>query len=291
MTPTLAAIDLPGLVRSSDPARFFANQFVPEMHRGDVCALYAFDIEISKITRTVREPMAGEIRLQWWREVFQGERDTEAAASPLASIMLELSRRHSVGPQIWQNYLDGRIFDLYDDAVEDNSAFEAYSGQTAGTILQLTCLILDRQKSSSASDVSGYLACALSLWARVLHPIIHATSPISSRLLVSTSRFLPPDLRNAVDIDENPFMDSGAVDVQAYVKEVSAAAESYIERARVAAAATPKTLRPAYLHIAPIASQISRLNALPKPQLPVKEVGTPKLIWQLWRNSKRWPCF
>ena len=82
---------LPGLIRSADPARFFAAQFIPEPQRVDILALYAFDLEMEKITRTTREAMAGEIRLQWWREVFHGERDAEASASPLAHIMLEIT--------------------------------------------------------------------------------------------------------------------------------------------------------------------------------------------------------
>ena len=31
-------------------------------------ALYAFNYEIARVREIVREPMLGQIRLQWWRE-------------------------------------------------------------------------------------------------------------------------------------------------------------------------------------------------------------------------------
>lgn len=291
MKPVAAEIDLPNIVRSADPARYFANQFIPEMHRGDLFVLHGFDLEIRKIARTVREPIAGEIRLQWWREVFQGARNAEAAASPLAQLMLDIAHRHSIGPQIWENYLDGRIFDLYDDAVEDRAAFEAYAGQTEGTMLQLACLVMDRGQSSSASQVSGYLACVLCLWTRVLQPILYAKHPLSPQLVTSTSRYLPPEVREVAGLVANPYLESKTVDSQSAVSEICAVAETYLEQARIAADIVPSSLQPAFLYVAPIASQLSRIRHRAGLQLPLREASTARLIWNLWRGSRRWPCF
>ncbi|MEH6726499.1 MAG: squalene/phytoene synthase family protein [Hyphomicrobiales bacterium] len=291
MKPAAAEIDLHDIVRSADPARYFANQFVPATHRNDVFLLHGFDLEIRKIARTIREPMAGEIRLQWWREVFGGSRTTEAAASPLAQMMLDFSQRHSVGSQIWDNYLDGRIFDLYDDAVEDRAAFEAYAGQTDGTVLQLACLVLDRGQSSSASQVSGYLACVLCLWNRVLQPILYADQPPAPELVTRISRYLPPELRQAAGFVANPYLESKAVDTAQAVSEICAVAETYLEKARAAADAVPATLRPAFLSVAPIASQLSKIQQDSGPPLPMTEISKSGLIWRLWRSSKRWPYF
>lgn len=291
MKPVAAEIDLHNIVRSADPACYFANQFIPQIHRNDVFALHAFDLEIRKIVRTIREPMAGEIRLQWWREVFQGTRDAEAAASPLAHLVLDLTQRHSIDPQIWENYLDGRIFDLYDDVVEDRAAFEAYAGQTEGTILQLACLILDRGKSTSASQVAGYLACVFCLWDRVLQPIVSTDQPLASQHVSRLSRYLPPELRDASGLVANPYLETETVDIDSAVSEVCAVAESYLEKARAAADAVPATLRPAFLHATPITSQIAKIRQYSQLKLPLRQVGTARLIWQLWRSSKNWPCF
>ncbi|MGD9769012.1 MAG: squalene/phytoene synthase family protein, partial [Pseudolabrys sp.] len=58
------------LVRHADRARYLSALYAPEPARGHLYALYAFDAEIAKIGDIVHEPMAGEIRLQWWRDVI-----------------------------------------------------------------------------------------------------------------------------------------------------------------------------------------------------------------------------
>ena len=60
------------LVREADRDRYLATLFAPADRRGALFSLYAFDIEISRIRDLAREPMPGEIRLQWWREVLEG---------------------------------------------------------------------------------------------------------------------------------------------------------------------------------------------------------------------------
>ena len=46
-------------------------------------ALYAFNLEIARVREVAREPLAGEIRLQWWSDVLGGEgRGERQAAIP-----------------------------------------------------------------------------------------------------------------------------------------------------------------------------------------------------------------
>jgi len=73
------------LVRAHDRDRYLASLFAPAPARRHLFALYAFDYETARVRDVVREPMAGAIRLQWWREVVEGERPGEAAASPVAA--------------------------------------------------------------------------------------------------------------------------------------------------------------------------------------------------------------
>ena len=42
-------------------------------------ALYAFNHEVARVAETVREPMLGAIRLEWWRETVEGAREGDAA--------------------------------------------------------------------------------------------------------------------------------------------------------------------------------------------------------------------
>ena len=77
------------LVREADRDRYLATLFAPAEHRDALFALYAFNVEIARVRDLAREPMPGEIRLQWWREVLSGERDGEAAAHPVAAALRE----------------------------------------------------------------------------------------------------------------------------------------------------------------------------------------------------------
>src|SRR5215469_14672661 len=61
---------LAALVRRHDRDRFTTALFAPEPHREDLFALYAFNYELAKVRESVREPMMGRVRLQWWRDTI-----------------------------------------------------------------------------------------------------------------------------------------------------------------------------------------------------------------------------
>ena len=65
-------------VREHDPDRYLATLFAPADAREALFALYAFDHEITRVRRMVSEPVAGLVRLQWWREAL----DALAADQP-----------------------------------------------------------------------------------------------------------------------------------------------------------------------------------------------------------------
>ena len=66
------------LVRTADRDRFLSSLFAPAEHRAALHALYAFNVEVARVREVAREPLPGEIRLQWWSEVVNGERAEEA---------------------------------------------------------------------------------------------------------------------------------------------------------------------------------------------------------------------
>src|SRR3954452_17343605 len=87
------------LVRVADKDRFLATLFAPAEKRGPLFALYAFDLEIAGIRERAREPMPGEIRLQWWRDVLSGERGGEAKAHPVAAALTATIARFALPAQ------------------------------------------------------------------------------------------------------------------------------------------------------------------------------------------------
>jgi phytoene synthase len=71
------------LVRRHDPDRFLTALFAPEDRRPALFTLYAFNHELARAREVASEPMLALIRLQWWREVVQGEARRHEVATPL----------------------------------------------------------------------------------------------------------------------------------------------------------------------------------------------------------------
>src|SRR6266436_7838336 len=85
-----------GLLRAADKDRFLATLFAPAEHRDALFALYAFNLEIARAREVVREPVAGEIRLQWWSDVLGGAGRGEVEGHARKSGLPDL--RHSISP-------------------------------------------------------------------------------------------------------------------------------------------------------------------------------------------------
>src|ERR1700736_1219462 len=103
------------LVRQADRDRFLATLFAPAERRGALHALYAFNIEIARVREVVREPLAGEIRLQWWCDAITGKAAGDAQANPVAAALLAAVARHRLPSELLTALIAARRFDLYDD--------------------------------------------------------------------------------------------------------------------------------------------------------------------------------
>ena len=129
------------LVRAGDKDRYLATLFAPAGMRGPLFALYAFDAEIASVRERAREPMPGEIRLQWWRDVIDGERAGEAAANPVAAALTETVTRFALPKALLLDLIEAHAFDLYDDPMPTFEALEGYGRQTSGAIFALAARI------------------------------------------------------------------------------------------------------------------------------------------------------
>jgi len=129
-------------VRAADKDRFLSALFAPADRRGALFALYAFNLEVARVAEIVREPMAGEIRLQWWRDVLLGERAGEAAANPVAAALLDTMTRHALPAEPLLTLIEARAFDLYDDPMPSLAALEAYLQATSSALIALAARVL-----------------------------------------------------------------------------------------------------------------------------------------------------
>src|ERR1700752_2583094 len=129
------------VVRAADKDRYLATLFAPAGKRGPLLALYAFNAEIASVRERAREPMAGEIRLQWWRDVLNGERSGEAAANPVTAAILDTIGRFDLPRAPLLDLIEAHSFDFYDDPMPTLAALEAYGRKTSSALFAQAALI------------------------------------------------------------------------------------------------------------------------------------------------------
>ena len=56
-------------------------------------------IEIAQVAARVKEPLAGEIRLQWWRDAIGGALPEQVAGNPVAAAFAETVKSFRLPPE------------------------------------------------------------------------------------------------------------------------------------------------------------------------------------------------
>jgi phytoene synthase len=148
------------LLRRDDPDRWLASLFLPAEKRKHVHALYAFSLEIARVRTLVSDPILGEIRFQWWREVLAGDRETEAEAHPVAVALLDTLARCALPREPFMALIDARLFDLYDEPMPSVEMLEAYSVATAGRLLLVAAQILDPEAGVELGKAASHAGIA-----------------------------------------------------------------------------------------------------------------------------------
>jgi len=148
------------LVREQDPDRYFATLFAPADRRAALFALYAFNSEIARVRESVSEPIPGEIRLTWWREVLEGGRGEEASAHPVASAIRAVVTENRLPVNAFVRLIDARILDLYDDPVPNISDLEGYAGDTSSALIRLASIILSHGQEPGGAEAAGHAGVA-----------------------------------------------------------------------------------------------------------------------------------
>lgn len=267
-------------LRVADIDRYLALLLMPEAVQGDLAVLYLFNAEIAAIRDKIRDPLPGEIRLRWWRDVLDGERRSEAAAHPLASALLGLveRRRMPVAPLIAM--CEARVFDLYDDPMPDRTSYEGYAGETAAALLQMSAFLLDPAVSATSSTASGHAGVAQAVAGHLmLLPISRSRGQV----------YLPGDLVAATGLDRDGFLaGDDRLAISNAVRAFAGFGREHLGKARAALDDLPRTVFPAYLPVALVEAVLGRAETIGAACLE-QPVRTPqwRRQWQLWRADRR----
>jgi NADH dehydrogenase [ubiquinone] 1 alpha subcomplex assembly factor 6 len=156
------------LVRKAQRDRYLATLFAPAAAREALFALYAFDHEIGKVRHVVSQPIAGVIRLQWWRETLDAIEQARPPAHPVAEA-LQSALRAGPGCRAYLDAaLDARERELEDPPLTDLGALEQQLEGSSAAIVQAALLILGT-RGAAALEVGRRVGVAVGLADRLRH--------------------------------------------------------------------------------------------------------------------------
>ncbi len=231
-------------IRSFDRRRYTAALYAPPDKREALFALYAFNLEVTRIRDIVKEPLAGEMRLQWWHDAISGDSATETAGHPVADLLSKTIAEFDLPVEAFANMIEARRFDLYSDPMPSRNDLEGFCGETAGALIQLASLVLDSRAATQHGQAAGHAGCA------------QAIAGLLSLLPVHRRRgqcYLPADLLSSVGATVDDFVEGvpGEGALRA-VKAMIALGREHAREFNQAARGLPASLRPAYLPVAAI---------------------------------------
>ncbi len=234
----------PSFVRQNDPDRYFSALFAPADKRSLVLALYAFNHELARVAETVREPMMGEIRLQWWREALEQARAGKPRRHDVVEAMADLFRAVDLPQGLFDAMIDARAFDSSTATIETFEQLEAYCDATSGNLMRLVARVLGAGDSCDALAREAGVAYGLSGLLRTL-PFHTARHKL----------YLPMGLLRILSIsEEDVFARHDGRKLKAAINQTAIHGRDHFYKARgmarpkkALAAFLPATLAPLYL--------------------------------------------
>jgi len=227
-------------VRTADPDRYFSALFAPAAARPLLFALYAFNAEVARVAETVREPMLGAIRLEWWRETAEGAASGKPRNHDVAKGLAALFAARGIALGDFEAMIAARAFDSSADRHADFAALENYLDATGGALMRLAIAMLG---GDPAQARAAALAYGLTGLLRSLH--VH-----NGRHKL----YLPLDILSAVGLTpEEFFILRHDARMDAVAHQVAIRAQTHFQDARKArpgaalAALLPAALVPLYL--------------------------------------------
>ena len=265
------------LVQKHDADRHVSTLFAPADRRPHLHALQAFSLEIAGIRAVAKEPMPGEIRLQWWREVLDGTRAEEGAGHPVGLAIRDTIERNRLPLQPFMDLVEARNADLYDDPPADWPALEGYCGETSSAVVSLSSIILTKGEAAANADAAGHAGVAYALTG-----LLRAFPWHARRGQV----FVPQALLQAVGVDREDIV-SGADSpgLRAALAEMRARARDHLAKARALKNDVPAAMQPAFLPLAMVERYLTPMEkASYHPFKTIIDAANWLRIWSMWRG-------
>jgi phytoene synthase len=265
------------LVRSHDFERYASALFVPVDKRRALLALYAFNVEISRVREQVSQPLPGEIRLQWWTDMLAGAGHGGVEGNPVAAELLLTIRTYNLPVEPLSRLIEAHQFDLYNDPMPDMAALEAYLADTSSTLFALGARIIGQQ-----SDEIDHLARHAGLAQGMARVVASLPSDAARRQLFVPAQVLEQHGSGAEEV----FARKETLKLRAALDELIRQARSHLDTALALLANAPKEVRPVFLPLAPVRGELKRMARVETDPFAPHATSRLRTLWTLWRASR-----
>jgi phytoene synthase len=204
-------------LRDTDRDRYLACLLAPEEKRPALAALYAFNAELARVRDLVHEPLPGEVRMQYWRDLLEGQAHGSSEANPIASELLIAIEQHRLPRQTLIDMIDARIF---------------------SALIQLASLVLSPEEARRSADAAGHAGVAQAIAGLLLLMPLHRHRG---------QLYLPLEILTATGLDRSTFLaGEDKARISAAIEAFAGLGREHLAKAR-AAGAIPPAVFPAFL--------------------------------------------
>jgi phytoene synthase len=271
------------LARAQDFRTYAASLFVAPDARRAWIALAAFNAEVSHVRDHVSQPLPGEIRLQWWRDVLtgggqgtdRGANQGEVEGNPVAAELLRAIALYGLPVELLVRLIDAHVFDVYDDPMPDMAALEAHCRDTSAALYALRAKVL---------DVDAPEIARLAEHAGVAEGLVDVMLALPKRA-ARRQLYLPGDLMSVKGvIAEEVFLQQTSPALKDALAHLRGEARSQIDQALAMLPDAPPAARPAFLPLAVIGKTLARLD-VSEPFTP-PQLSRLGVLWTTWRAAR-----
>jgi 15-cis-phytoene synthase len=266
-----------GLVRTHDFVRYASTLFVPAGQRRALLALYAFNVEISRVREQVSQPLPGEMRLQWWTDMLAGAGHGGIEGNPVA-VELRLAIQHWPLPvERLVRLIDEHQFDLYNDPMPTMAALESYLNDTSSALFSLGAGIAGGQ-----SEQIEHLARHAGL-AQGMAQVVAALPRDAARRQL----FLPLQVlqQHGCGIEE-VFAGKRPPNLRAAADQLIGEARGHLKTALALLADVPPEVRPVFLPLTLVARDLEWMSPVDGDPFAVHTASRLRTLWTFWRASR-----
>jgi 15-cis-phytoene synthase len=265
------------LVRAHDFTRYASTLFMPAEQRRALLAIYAFNVEISRVREQVSQPLPGEVRLQWWTDMLADAGHGGVEGNPVAAELKLAIRDWRLPVERLSRLIDEHQFDLYNDPMPTMAALEGYVTDTSSALFALS------------AEIAGPLSGEIEHLARHAG-LAQGIALVLAALPIDASRrqlFVPLQLLQGHGSSmEEVFAGKWTPNLRAALDQLIGEVREHLKTALALLQNAPPEVRPVFLPLALVTRDLERMSRADNDPFRPPVRSRFRTLWTLWRASR-----